>query len=285
MYLALDYKLVVVQVTVVRCHTIIIAHVLAAQTLFLSHKRFVELLAVAGADDVRAGIAEELLHRLRQIADGGGIRLLNEEIAGVGMLEGEHDQIHSLVEVHEEASHVGIGDGDVVSRLDLVDEQRNDAAAAAHDVAVAGAADGGTAALGSHAGIGVYDVLHHGLGNTHGVDGIRRLVGRQADYTLNTSFNSCVQHVVGTDDIGLHRLHGKELAGRNLFQCSSVEDVVHTRHGVADGLWVADVADVEFDLFGMLWMLRLKLVTHIILLLLIAGEDANPLQVRVQKML
>ena len=59
------------------------------------------------------------------------------------MLESEQDQIHSLVQVHQETGHVGIGDGDGVASLDLVDEQRNDRATAAHDVAVTGAADGG----------------------------------------------------------------------------------------------------------------------------------------------
>ena len=47
-----------------------------------------------------------------------------------------------------------------VSYTHLVDEQRDDRATAAHDVAVTGAADGGAATLSSHTGIGVDDVLH-----------------------------------------------------------------------------------------------------------------------------
>ena len=213
------------------------------------------------------------------------IGLLNEQVTGVAVLEGEHNQVYSLVQVHEEAGHVGVGDGDGIARLDLVDEQGDDAAAGAHDVAVAGAADGGAAALGSHTGVGVDDVLHHGLGDTHSVDGVGCLIGGQADDTLDTSINSGVQHIISADDVGLDSLHGEELAGRNLFQSGSVEDVVNTGHCVTDGLRVADIADVELHLLCSVRVLGLKLMTHIVLLLLVTGEDTDLLQIGIQKVL
>ena len=175
--LALDDELVIVQVAVVGGHAVVAAHVLATQALLAGHQRLKQLLAVAGADDVRAGVAEQLLHGLGQVADGGGIGLLDEQVARVRMFKREHDQVDGLVEIHQKAGHAGVGDRDGVAGLDLVDEQRNDAAAAAHDVAVAGAADRRAAALGSHTGVGIDDVLHHRLGDAHGVDGIGGLVG------------------------------------------------------------------------------------------------------------
>ena len=201
------------------------------------------------------------------------------------MLEGEHNQIHSLIQIHQEAGHVGIGDGDGIASLDLVDEQRDDRATAAHDVAVTGAADGGAATLSSHTGIGVDDVLHHGLGDAHSVDGVGCFIGGQADDTLDTGINGGVQHIISTDDVGLDGLHGEELAGRNLLQSSSMEDVINTRHSITDRLRIADITDVELDLASSLRVLCLKLMTHIVLLLLITGEDANFLQVRIQKVL
>ena len=201
------------------------------------------------------------------------------------MLEGEHNKIHSLVQVHQEAGHVGVCDGDGVARLDLIDEQRDDAAAGAHDVAVTGAADGGAATLGSHTGVGVDDVLHHGLGDAHGIDGISCLVGGQTDNTLHTCVNGGVEDVVGADDIGLDGLHGEELAGGDLLQGSGVQDVVHAGHGVTDRLGVADIVDVELDLLGGLRVPGLKLVAHVVLFLFVPGEDANLLQVRVQEVL
>ena len=285
MDLALDHELIIVQVAVVGSDTEVVAHILAAQTLLAGHQGLEQLLAVTGADDVGAGVAEELLNGLGQIADGGSIGLLNEQVTGVAVLEGEHNKIHSLVQVHEEAGHVGVGDGDGIAGLDLVDEQGDDAAAGAHDVAVAGAADGGAAALGSHTGVGVDDVLHHGLGDAHGVYGVGGLVGGQADNTLHTGINGGVEDVVRADDVGLNRLHGEELAGGDLLQGSGVEDVVNTGHGVLDGLGVADIADIELDLLGGLRVPGLELVAHIVLLLLVPGEDADLLQVRVQEVL
>ena len=240
---------------------------------------------MTGADDVRAGIAEQLLDSLSQIADGGSIRLLDEQITGICMLESEQDQIHSLVQVHQKAGHIGVGNGDGVASLDLVDEQRNDRATAAHDITVTGAADGGAATLCSHTGVGVDDVLHHGLGNAHGVDGVSCLVGGQADNTLDTGINGGVQHVIRADDVGLNRLHGEELTGRNLLQSSSVEDVVNAGHGVTDRLGVADITDVELDLLGSVRMLGLKLMAHIVLLLFVTREDTDLLQVRIQEVL
>ena len=49
---------------------------------------------------VGAGVAKQLLDSLGQIADGRGISLLDEQVAGVGVLEGELHQVHGLVQVH-----------------------------------------------------------------------------------------------------------------------------------------------------------------------------------------
>lgn len=176
--LALNEKLVVVQVTRVAGHAVVAAHVLGPQTLFAGHEGLEQLLTVAGADYLGAHAAEDILHGLGEVADRGGRRLLDEQVAGVGVLEGELHQVDRLVQVHEEAGHVGVSDGERLALADAVDEQRDDAAAGAHDVAVAGAADGGAA--GAVAGIGVDDGLHHCLGLAHGVDGVGRLVGGQA---------------------------------------------------------------------------------------------------------
>ena len=189
------------------------------------------------------------------------------------MLEGELHQVDRLVEVHEEARHAGVGHRHGLPRANLFDEQRNHAAARAHDVAVASAADGG--APGAVAGVGVDDGLHHGLGLAHGVDGVGGLVGRQAHDFLDTLGDGGVQHVVGADDVGLDGLHGEELAGGNLLEGSGMEDVVHAVHGIANRLGVSDVANEEANLGGELGGFLLQAMAHVILFLLVAGEDAN----------
>ena len=159
--LAVDDELVVVEVARVAGDAVVAAHVLGPQALLAGHEGLEELLAVAGADHLGAHAAEDLLDGLGEVADRGGRRLLDEQVAGVGVLEGELHQVHGLVQVHEEAGHVGVGDRERLALADAVDEQRDDAAARAHDVAVAGAADG--CAAGAVAGVGVDDGLHHGL--------------------------------------------------------------------------------------------------------------------------
>lgn len=94
-----------------------------------------------------------------------------------------------------------------------------------------------------------------------------------------------MEHVIRADDIGLHGLHREELAGGHLLERRRMEDVVHAGHGVRDGLRVADIADVEFDLMGCLRVLGLELVAHIVLLLFVAGENADFLEVGVKEVL
>ena len=285
MYLALDDELVIIEVAVIGGNTEIVAHILAAQALLAGHQRLKQLLAVTGADDICAGVAEQLLNGLGKIADGGRVSLLNEQVARVCVLEREHNKVDRLVKVHKEAGHIRVGDGDGAAGLDLVDKQRNYAAAAAHYVAVAGAADGRAAALGRYAGIGVDDVLHHRLGNAHSIDRISGLIGRKADHALDARVNGGVQHVIGADYVGLDRLHREELARRHLLESGRVKDVVDAGHSVANGLRVADIADVELHLLCSVRVLGLKLMTHIILLFLIARENADFLQVGVKKVL
>ena len=281
LHLAVDDELVVVEVARVAGHAVVAAHVLGPQALLAGHEGLEELLAVAGADDLGAHAAEDLLHGLGEVADGRRRRLLDEQVAGVGVLEGELHQVHGLVQVHEEAGHVGVGDRQRLALADAVDEEGDHRAARAHDVAVAGAADGGAA--GAVAGVGVDDGLHHGLGLAHGVDGVGRLVGGQAHDAVDALLDRGVEHVVRADDVGAHGLHGEELAGGHLLEGGGVEDVVHAVHGVAHALGVADVSDEEAHLGGELRGLLLQAVAHVVLLLLVAREDADLGQVGVHE--
>ena len=112
MNLALDEVLVIVQVAVVGGNAVIVAHILAAHPLFLGHQGLVQLFAVAGADHAGAGVAKQLLHGFGQIANGGSIGFLDQQIARIGVLKGKHDKVNGLIQVHQKAGHVGIGNSD-----------------------------------------------------------------------------------------------------------------------------------------------------------------------------
>lgn len=97
MYLAFNNKFIIIQVAAIRRHAEIITHILTAQAFLAGHQRFIQLFAVASTDDIRARIAEQPLHSLRQITDGGSVCLLNEQIARLGVPECKHHQIDRLV--------------------------------------------------------------------------------------------------------------------------------------------------------------------------------------------
>ena len=54
-----------------------------------------------------------------------------------------------------------------------------------------------------------------------------------------------------------------------------MEYIVNAFHGVFQGALVANVANVELDLVGYLRHTYLEIVTHVVLLLLIAAENAD----------
>ena len=54
-----------------------------------------------------------------------------------------------------------------------------------------------------------------------------------------------------------------------------MENVVHPVHGILDTLEVAHITDVELDLVGRFRHLGLEFVAHVVLLFLVAAENAD----------
>ena len=271
---ALLEELVVVQTTVVSGYTVEVAHILGLGALLLGEQCLIHLLSVADADhfDILFLASEELANGLGLGLDRAGRGFLYEDVTVVSMLESEEDEIDGLLQRHDEAGHLGFGQRDGVAIANLINPQRDDGAAGTHDVAIAGAADLGFARVTT---LSDSDLLLHGLGDTHGVDGIGGLVGGEADDGTYASLDGGGQDIIRADDIGLDGLHREELTARDLLQCCGMEDVIHTRHGVATRLQVAYVSDKKLDLVCHVGVFHLVFVTHIVLLLLIAGEDAD----------
>ena len=229
---------------------------------------------MADADDFDVFFlaAKEFAHGFGLGLDGAGGGFLDEDVAVLPVFEGEEDEVDGFFEAHDEAGHPGLGKGDGVAFADLVDPQGDDAAAAAHDVAVAGAADLGVA---GEAALGHGDLLFDGLGDAHGVDGIGGFVGGEADDALDAGVDGGIEGVVRADDVGLDGFHREEFATGYLLEGSCVEHVVNALHRVFQSTLIANVANIEFDLVSHLRHSSLEVVAHVVLLLLIAREDAD----------
>ena len=271
---ALLEELVVVQSAVVSGYTVEVAHILGLGALLLGEQCLIHLLSVADADDfdILLLASEELANGLGLGLDRASRGFLYEDVTVVSMLESEKDEIDGLLQRHDEAGHLGLGQRDGVAIANLVYPQGNDRTTGTHHIAIARAADLGIARV---ATLGDGDLLLHGLGDTHGVDGIGGLVGGEADDGTYASLDGSSQDIVRADDIGLDGLHREELTARDLLQCCGMKDVIHTRHGVAARLQVTYITDKELDLVCHIGVFHLILVAHIVLLLLIAGEDAD----------
>src|SRR5690606_11405227 len=93
----------------------------------------------------------------------------------------------------------------------------------------------------------------------------------------HATLDSRLDHVLGTDDIGLDRLHRMEFARRHLLQSGGVKDVINATHDIQYGGRITHIADVELELAA---AIRLA---HVILLLLIPTEDADLTHASLQK--
>ncbi|MNE33842.1 hypothetical protein D3C80_1275360 [compost metagenome] len=269
MLLAFDKVLLVVQVAVIGRDTVVTAHVIGLGHLFSGNQRLIELLAMAGADHFyRVFPLEQLLECFCQVCDGRRWRFLHEDVALLGIFECVQHQVDGVFQRHEEARHVRVGHRQLVTGLELVDEQRYHRATRSHHVAVTGRTNH-RALLRDHPRLGDHELFGHGLGNAHCIDRVHRLVGTEYHHALHAVGNGRVQHVLGADDIGLDRFHGVELAGRYLLERCGMEDVVDPDHRLGNTLIVAHVADVELHL------VITQGDTHVFLLLLVTAEDAD----------
>src|SRR6202035_4251322 len=87
------------------------------------------------------------------------------------------------------------------------------------------------------------------------------------------ALNSCddrrIEHVLRSEHVGAHSLHGMEFTGGHLLQRRGMEAIVHTAHYGGHRALIAHVADVKFEP-------RLVVaLAHVVLLLLVAAEDTD----------
>ena len=219
----------------------------------------------------------QLLERRGQGCQSCCRRLLHEEIPAMPVLECIQNQINRIVQCHHETRHIRISNRNLVTGLDLLNPKRNHRAPTGHHIPIAGTADCCFGLFSQLTRLGHGNLLHHRLGNSHRVDRVTGFVRTQYNHILNIVFDSGIQHIRRTDNISLHSLHREEFTTGNLFQSGSMENIIHATHHNIDRTFITNVADIKFHL-GIL-----QLMPHIILLLFVATENPNLLDLRIQK--
>ena len=187
--IAFREELVIVQVTGVAGDAVVVAHVNGLCHLFTGYQRLIQFLAVARADGLhlrltvfRINLRVCFLQGLRQYIQGGGRSLLHEQVTVMPVLKRIDYQIHGIVQRHHETGHVGVCYRNGPAVLYLLHPQRNHRTAACHHIAVPGTANSRTCPISQSTTFSYGNFLHHGLADTHGIDGIGSLVCRKDHY-------------------------------------------------------------------------------------------------------
>ena len=164
--------------------------------------------------------------------------------------------------------------------INLLAEQRNDGAAGSHHVAIARKAENRIPFLHlTAAGDDIF--LHQCLGHAHRIDRISGLICGKEDRLLHMIGYAGGNHIVRAKDIGLHRLDRIKLAGRNLLQRRRMEHIVRAAERTFNRVIVTHITDIELQLFEAFGIFGLIAVAHIVLLLFVAGDNTDLLDVRI----
>lgn len=267
--LPLDKIFVVVKIAIISRNPVITGQIIGVGHLLAGHQRLIKLFPMAGADhlDFVLGI-EEFKQRLGQIGNGRGRSFLHKDVALIAVRVGVEDQVHRIVQGHEKAGHVRVGDGEGFALFDQFDKQGDDRTTRGHDIAVAGTVEGRLLGVGK-ARFGDDDLLHHRLGDSHGVDRIHRLVGAEGDNSFDAFGYGSVENIFGAENIGLDRFQRIKFTRRDLLQGRSLKDIIDSVHGRQQTVVGAHVADVELD-FGIG-----ETDAHIFLLQFVTGKNAD----------
>ncbi len=125
---------------------------------------------------------------------------------------GLHDQAHGLLDGHEEAGGVRMGDGHRAAGPDLLGQDGEQGAAGAEDVAEADSGQDCVGPADSGAGLLMRRALHHDLGEPLGSAEdrrrIRRLVGGDQDEALGAVLHRGPHQIVGALGVRLDPSQG-----------------------------------------------------------------------------
>ena len=136
--------------------------------------------------------------RVSMVAAG---RLLDEDVARPGVLEGVKNQVHGVLDGHHEPRHIGVRDRQGLPRLDL--PTKRGSPSPAKPSRCRSACRTGPCPFSPckrDLATMIFSIMR--LGHPHGVDGIDGLVGAEDDHPLDPVPMAADQNVLRAQDVG-----------------------------------------------------------------------------------
>jgi hypothetical protein len=150
---------------------------------------------------------------------------------------------HTLLQRDPKTRHTRIRHRDE-ALLALLLKEWNDAATAAHDVAVTHATEAGRSGAGIRVALDE-QFFRTELGRAIKVDGIHGLVRTEGQHPRHLLIDRRVDDVFCPHDVGEHRFEGIIFTSRHLFKGSGVHDDIHAMKGPLQPLAISHVAQEE----------------------------------------
>ncbi len=118
-------------------------------------------------------------------------------------------------------------------------------------------------------GFGDHDFFHESLGHTHSINRVAGLVSAENYQAFYFLFYGSIDNIFCTNYICAYGLHGKKFTGGNLFQSSSMKNIIDIDHSTIDTFIITNITNIEFN-FGIIIFFA-----HIMLFFFITAEYTN----------
>ena len=205
-----------------------------------------------------------------------GRDLGHEDLSSLSVLNCAQNEFHPIIQCDIESSHIRMSDRQNPG-LTFLQKEGDDRAPGAHDITVADHAEADVAAAGILVG-GDEELVGTELGSAIEIHWGAGFVGGEGDHVFYPSIDGGLDNVLGTNYVGLDKLHRIVFCGRNLLEGCGVNYDVDVLEGASKTVTVPNIAKKVAKAGE---VTRRKFLSHLELLEFVPGKDDKPFDVRV----